>query len=153
LFATDEPAGAWCDFVRRSLPKDAQIAEFSDGGRSLTRVAAFLDGVLEGVVFVGPADAMPRWDVVRALFAQPVLSERERRTLLSGRSADGLADAGPLICACFGVGLSAIREAITGGAVSVDAIGKKLRAGTNCGSCIPELRGIIERAVRAPQPA
>ena len=29
----------------------------------------------------------------------------ERRMLLSGRAADGIAETGPLICACFGVGL------------------------------------------------
>jgi bacterioferritin-associated ferredoxin len=28
-----------------------------------------------------------------------------------------------------------------------------LRAGTNCGSCVPELRGIIERTERTKQPA
>jgi assimilatory nitrate reductase catalytic subunit len=90
---------------------------------------------------------MPPWDTVRALFAAPMLNERERRTLLSGRNANGVADTGPLICACFGVGLSTIREAILSGAASVSDIGKKLRAGTNCGSCVPELRGIIERTI------
>jgi assimilatory nitrate reductase catalytic subunit len=50
-----------------------------------------------------------------------------------------------LICACFGVGLAAIREAIVSGrAVNVADIGRTLRAGTNCGSCVPELRAIIE---------
>jgi assimilatory nitrate reductase catalytic subunit len=74
------------------------------------------------------------------------LTERERRILLSGRSSDGIAETGPVICACFGVGLAAIREAVAGGvAVSVADIGRTLRAGTNCGSCVPELRGIIER--------
>ena len=32
--------------------------------------------------------------------------------LLSGRAADGLAETGPVICACFGVGLNVIRDAI-----------------------------------------
>ena len=45
----------------------------------------------------------------------------------------------------FGVGLTAIREARQGDAPTVADIGKKLRAGTNCGSCIPEMRAILER--------
>jgi assimilatory nitrate reductase catalytic subunit len=88
--------------------------------------------------------------VVRLLFESGALAENERRILLSGRSADGMAESGPLICACFGVGLAAIRDAVTTGkAVTVADIGKMLRAGTNCGSCVPELRGIIARTAHA----
>jgi hypothetical protein len=45
--------------------------------------------------------APPHWDVVRLLFESRVLTERERRILLSGRSSDGIAKTGPVICACF----------------------------------------------------
>jgi assimilatory nitrate reductase catalytic subunit len=69
---------------------------------------------------------------------------------LSGRSAEGVAETGPIVCACYGVGLEAIRRAITlGKAVSVAEIGRTLRAGTNCGSCVPELQGIVERLAAA----
>ncbi len=48
-----------------------------------------------------------------------------------GQSADGVADHGPIVCACFGVGLKLIRNAIaTGEATDVAGIGKVLRAGT-----------------------
>ena len=51
---------------------------------------------------------------------------------------------GPLICACFAVGRNRIASAVADdGCRSVEAIGVALRAGTNCGSCIPELRKII----------
>jgi assimilatory nitrate reductase catalytic subunit len=64
--------------------------------------------------------------------------------VLSGKSADGLADPGPMICTCFGVGLNAIRDAIaSSAAVSVEDIGTALRAGTNCGSCVPELKRLV----------
>ena len=50
----------------------------------------------------------------------------------------------PVVCACFQVGLDAVREAVnSGGATSVADIGRTLRAGTNCGSCLPELKRII----------
>ena len=32
------------------------------------------------------------------------LGDTQRRILLSGRAADGVAEIGPVICACFGVG-------------------------------------------------
>ncbi|HVZ52691.1 MAG TPA: (2Fe-2S)-binding protein, partial [Pseudolabrys sp.] len=97
-------------------------------------------------LFIGPADAAPGWDAVKTLFEAETLDERERRALLSGKSTGGLADPGPLICACFGVGLNTIRAAMASGAAStVEEIGVALRAGTNCGSCLPELRKIVRR--------
>ena len=55
-----------------------------------------------------------------------------------------------MICACFGVGLNVIREAIaSNGATDVEAIGKALRAGTNCGSCLPELKRIVHEHAHA----
>ena len=74
------------------------------------------------------------------------LSNEQRRMLLSGKSADGLANAGPTVCACFGVGRNTIGEAIAAGARSAAEIGTKLKAGTNCGSCIPEMKRLIAQA-------
>jgi assimilatory nitrate reductase catalytic subunit len=55
-----------------------------------------------------------------------------------------------LICACFGVRLAAICDALaTGSAASVADIGRTLRAGTNCGSCLPELRDLVERVAQS----
>ena len=51
---------------------------------------------------------------------------------------------GRTICACFGVGLSTLHGAIAQRRLtSVAEIGTVLRAGTNCGSCIPELKAIL----------
>lgn len=63
---------------------------------------------------------------------------------LAGRASDGSADQGPIICACFAVGRNRIQQSIAAdGCHSVEAVGAALRAGTNCGSCIPELRRVI----------
>jgi assimilatory nitrate reductase catalytic subunit len=81
---------------------------------------------------------------VKSLFESEALEDAQRRMLLSGRAADGVAQAGPIVCACFGVGLTTIRDALASGAAStVEEIGKALRAGTNCGSCVPELKRIV----------
>ncbi|HKA80442.1 MAG TPA: molybdopterin-dependent oxidoreductase [Xanthobacteraceae bacterium] len=147
LLATNDGAGIWRDRARQMFGDGAELAEYVDEQRGIYRAAAFVAGVLTGCLFIGPAAAAPQWDAVKALFEAETLDEAARRVLLSGRSADGLASAGPIVCACFGVGLATIRDAIQSGtAGSVEDIGKALRAGTNCGSCLPELKRIVADA-------
>ncbi len=127
-----------------------ELAEYLDARRGSYRVAAFASGRLTGCLFVGPAAQAPQWDAIVPLFAAETLSDDARRVLLSGRAADGLGSAGPTICACFGVGLVTIRDALaSGAATSVETIGTALRAGTNCGSCLPELKRIVAEAAAA----
>jgi assimilatory nitrate reductase catalytic subunit len=84
------------------------------------------------------------------LFESSAVAASARRIVFAGRSADTVAEAGPLICACFGVRLAAICDAVaTGSAASVADIGRTLRAGTNCGSCLPELRDLVERVAQS----
>ncbi|HBG29548.1 MAG TPA: hypothetical protein DDW98_02795, partial [Gammaproteobacteria bacterium] len=63
--------------------------------------------------------------------------------LLVGEPTDRGADAGPTVCSCFGIGRNRIVEAVRGGCHSAEALGRKLQCGTNCGSCIPELKALI----------
>jgi assimilatory nitrate reductase catalytic subunit len=90
--------------------------------------------------------------VIKGLFAADALSDDQRRMLLSGKSADGLASAGPIVCACFGVGRTTICNAIAAGAHSAAEIGATLKAGTNCGSCIPELKRLIAQTEKISVP-
>jgi assimilatory nitrate reductase catalytic subunit len=148
LLATNERPELWREHARMLM--DGEVAEFIDLRRGIFRAAVFRDGILESALFLGPAEAAPQWDAVTALFGNEALPDIERRMVLSGRAAGGLAEAGPLICACFGVGLSVIRDAIESNkATSVEAIGKALRAGTNCGSCLPELKRIVHEHAHA----
>lgn len=142
LLAGDEPLTAWRERMPDMLGV-AEIADYVDEPRGIYRAAAFVDGWLAGCLFIGPAEMTPHWDTVKTLFEADALGHIQRRAVLSGRSADGFADAGPTVCACFGVGLNAIRAALAGGAASVAEIGSALRAGTNCGSCLPELKRIV----------
>jgi assimilatory nitrate reductase catalytic subunit len=90
---------------------------------------------------------------VRALFDAASLAERDRRGLLRPQRR-WCPETWPIVCT--GVGLEAIRRAIADGlTANVAEIGRALCAGPNCGSCVPELQGIIERtpptrAGRAP---
>ena len=92
---------------------------------------------------------------MKDLFAADALTSDQRRMLLSGQSMDGMANAGPIVCACFGVGRTTICDSIAAGASTAAEIGARLKAGTNCGSCIPELKRLIAQtpaASAAPQP-
>jgi assimilatory nitrate reductase catalytic subunit len=64
--------------------------------------------------------------------------------LLAGRPAAPIPDRGPIVCACFDVGLKTIVEAIgSQRLVDVEAVGRALSAGTNCGSCRPAIQQLI----------
>ncbi|MDY0921822.1 nitrate reductase [Leclercia sp. CFBP8987] len=67
----------------------------------------------------------------------------ERHALLDGQHPGERVDPGRIICSCFSVGENAIRAAIAQGCDSAAALGAKLRCGTNCGSCVPELKEML----------
>jgi len=128
------------------------LAEYKDFGGGVYRAASFAADRIETCLFIGPARDAGDWNVVKGLFAADTLSNDQRRMLLSGKSADGLANAGPIVCACFGVGRTTICDAIAAGARSAAEIGAKLKAGTNCGSCIPEMKRLIAQTAPAAVP-
>jgi assimilatory nitrate reductase catalytic subunit len=149
LFADNADLGRWPAWLRAAAGGD--IAEYRDFGGGVYRAASFAGDRIEACLFVGPAHDAGDWDVVKSLFALDALSDDQRRLLLSGRATEGVASTGPVICACFGVGRASICDAIAGGARSAAEIGARLKAGTNCGSCIPELKRLIAQgAVDAP---
>ncbi len=99
---------------------------------------------LAGCVFAGPGSALPGRAWLGGLFDRALLAGSERISILAGKPDRGGRDAGETVCACFNVGLNTIRASIREGrTVSVEAIGAVLQAGTNCGSCLPELARIL----------
>ena len=54
---------------------------------------------------------------------------------------------GNLVCSCFAIREKSIVDAIEEGAVTVAALGDKLKCGTNCGSCKPALSQLIDRSL------
>jgi assimilatory nitrate reductase catalytic subunit len=157
LLATNEGPEVWRARARQML--GTELAEYIDQQRGVYRAASFAAGELTGCLFIGAAETAPQWDAVKTLFVAETLADEARRVLLSGRSADGFVSGGQIVCACFSVGMATIRAAIHAGAGSADAIGEALRAGTNCGSCLPELKRLLadaglaaDSAATAPQP-
>lgn len=128
----------------------AEWIELLDGAQGRyhgARLIGRTDGArIESVVFVGPDVALPPRTWLASLFSKSALTRAERAALVSGRLPQEHADDGPAVCACFGVRHGAIAAAIAGGADSTDAIGRLLKAGTNCGSCLPALRAQLATA-------
>ena len=72
----------------------------------------------------------------------------ERHALLGGRDLARPAT-GKIVCSCFNVGEKNIIEAIEKhGCASPAELGDRLKCGTNCGSCLPELKALLACATR-----
>ncbi len=79
------------------------------------------------------------------IFGQEELSIHDRRAILAGRPLGKVEDKGAIVCSCFQVGENTIQKAIAGGCTGADELGAELKCGTNCGSCIPELKSLIAK--------
>ena len=150
LAGTGDPAAHHAAIVHTLGGPEAWLT-LRDPASRVFRAARIAEGRLQACVFTGPDHLLPKRDWLMALFAQPELSVSDRRALLAGRRADGVAPE-PSICVCMGVGAGAIRAAIAAGCNSVEAVGKATTAGTNCGSCRPEIGAILSE-MRVLEPA
>ena len=121
-------------------------AEYFDKARSHYRAARFDGERLESCVFISRDALLPERDWLISLFQKDRLEPHERQSLLLGKPLVEQKDSGRMVCACFGIGENTLREAIAKGANSVEALGIQLKAGTNCGSCIPELRQLLTQS-------
>ncbi len=133
---------------RQMEGKTGEWLEYQDCTRQVFRGAVFSErGMLEAVYFLGPDHQLPDRSWVRELFDAGELTDSNRRDLLAGIPLAGGQNTGKTVCACFSVGENTIRQAIKEKCLkSIDAIGNHLQAGTNCGSCIPELKQFISSA-------
>jgi assimilatory nitrate reductase catalytic subunit len=126
---------------------DVDWVEYEDRGTGVYRAAHVQDGRIEACVFLSARPDLPSRHWLAGLFARDALGEADRIALLAGEPPGGSADVGPVVCSCFGVGRNTISEAIRTKALDTPAgITAALRAGGNCGSCVPELRRLIAEA-------
>ncbi|BCJ92269.1 nitrate reductase [Terrihabitans soli] len=146
--AGDEPLGEGNLLGLSLLRERERPLDYHDKKRGLFR-AAELDakGAMAECLLVGAPGSLPDPAWLLDLFArgEPV-SENDRRILLGARAAEPKADEGRVVCSCFAVGETRIRTAIADGARDTAALGRALKCGTNCGSCLPELRDLISSA-------
>ena len=159
-FAGTADIGDWGSWARMRLGLGEEAAdraadwiEYQDRGRGTYRAAALRHGRLDAVLFVGRTGESPPTEWLAGLFAKPRIDDGERRSLLAN-AVVARAAAGPVVCTCHQIGRPAILTAIAAeGLSSVEDIGRTLGAGTNCGSCIPELRELLRSAMPDGRPA
>ncbi len=138
---------SWPEWADALLgPRTERIELIDSAGRY--RAARLVGERLQACVFVARSKALPSRTWLAGLFAEETLSDASRLAILSGRPSKARLETGPIVCSCFSVGRSTLLRAIrTQELVSPDAIGKALRAGTNCGSCLPELKALLAEAM------
>ncbi|PLS21010.1 nitrate reductase [Neptunicoccus cionae] len=116
-----------------------EVSSIIDAKRGTARIVLSKDGVLSGALFVSTTPVAVMRDYLTALPGTPAPDA------LSGRNRSDAPNPGPILCSCFGIGVNTIVNAIElQGLLSVDHVGEALGAGTNCGSCRPEIATLLQ---------
>ena len=106
LLASNDGPAAWRERARAMFGDDAELAEFvRRAARHLPRRGVRRRTARRLPVHRPRRGARRNGTRSRRCSKPGRSTTRQRRVLLSGHSADGLASAGPIVCACFGVGL------------------------------------------------
>jgi assimilatory nitrate reductase catalytic subunit len=136
----------WADIISAATVSE-DIVQLIDETKSVFSGAAFVEDHATLIWSLSPLS--PPWELAIELFARERLDDSERLSFLSGRSGGQSTNAGPLVCSCFSVGQKQIEAAIQQGCRSASDVGKATRAGSNCGSCRPEIERLIKTALTA----
>lgn len=131
----------WEEEARRLFAAPSATATtLIDASRGSARVVLQEGGLVIGALFISAEPvALMRDHLV-------TLPGTEAEDVLTGQPPKDRPNPGPVLCSCFGIGIHTIVTAIeTEGLMSVEQIGEMLGAGTNCGSCRPELAELLLR--------
>ena len=124
-----------------------QIAQWADPEHGRYVKMTTRAGVLEGLVSVG----MPRTSAeLVQLFERGAELPADRSLLLRLDGPDQAASAGAAdpertVCRCAGVSGTKIASAVVDGCGTVAEVSGATRAGTGCGGCHGDIKGIIEK--------
>jgi assimilatory nitrate reductase catalytic subunit len=137
----------WSAWVRALLgvhALEADYLEYSDAGAGIYRAAFIIDERLQACAYFSNRPELPARAWLTSLLTGEPLPGAERLALLAGRPLRAAEDAGPLLCTCFAVGRHTVSRLIDSeGLTDARQVGERLRAGTNCGSCLPEIRKLL----------
>lgn len=139
--------GAWARGLLCESASDVNWVEYLDVAARRYRGVRMVANRVESCLFIAPDTQLPPRSWLAGLFKQETLEKQARAGLLTGTPPAGQQDIGRIVCACFSVGLNTIVEAIESQQLkSVEEIGVALKAGTNCGSCVPELKKLVSES-------
>jgi assimilatory nitrate reductase catalytic subunit len=136
----------WPELARLLFGDEGDWIEFHDDASGYYRAALIKQGRLHASLFIASDHTLPDDQWLDSLFDTDELDRQSRISLLSGQTPGDVKSGGRTVCACFNVGVNTIIEAIqTEQLTSIEALGQALQAGTNCGSCVPELKEILQQ--------
>ncbi len=140
-----EPAD-WTALAHTIINPDSEpvdLLAYHDRANVAYRFAGFAGERCVGMFFAsrGPVCVARSWAIEQL---GCTVTPEDRLRLLAGRPGGDVVDRGPIVCACFGVGVNQIAQAVKEhGCRSTDDIGACLSAGTNCGSCRSEIGRLL----------
>jgi assimilatory nitrate reductase catalytic subunit len=140
--------GGYCTVFATNSPNDWRDGEadalLDDGARLAFRSICATEERITDMVVCAPAASPLAPAAMIELFEAGLAQHKHALSALAGLpQADGKTSS-PVICACYGVRQNAILDhARAHQGCSVSDIGDALKAGTNCGSCQPEIRKML----------
>jgi assimilatory nitrate reductase catalytic subunit len=134
--------------LKQLLPFEDESFEWlnlEDQTAHISHSVVLKEGRLIASLYIAPKALLPDRDWVASLFKRDRLSAMHRKALLAGQVMSIGNSEGPLVCSCFKVGKNRIIETIKQNNINHEKqVTTCLKAGGNCGSCLPEIRGLIK---------
>ena len=144
------PSAEWLTALDELLGLNSDITlRYDDQRRGSSRRMLIIDDRLAAVRLSGNASAVTSGEWLREwLLADKPVAEIRRLLLSPATNApSGFVLAGRVICQCFNVTEDTITASLGEIAGEPDAryqaLQRQLKCGTNCGSCVPELRQLV----------
>jgi assimilatory nitrate reductase catalytic subunit len=157
--ADDYPAAASliAEIEARFGITGAGVLRYDDARRGNARHILVRDGKLAAVALAGDI-AAEAWLKEYLETEQPVAPLGRLLLMPSSSAPKGFQSRGRTVCTCFNVAETTIRQTLAahGGEPPEALLARlqsQLKCGTNCGSCIPELKKIVAAGALAPQAA
>lgn len=136
------------EHLKQLLPFEDESFEWlnlEDQTAQISHSVVLQDGQLIASLYIAPKALLPDRDWVASLFKRKRLSAMHRKALLAGQAMSMGSSDGALVCSCFKVGKNRIIETIKANNINNEKqVTACLKAGGNCGSCLPEIRGLIK---------
>ncbi|XLZ69319.1 molybdopterin-dependent oxidoreductase [Massilia sp. SR12] len=141
---TIQDFGEWARQLLGIKDDDADWLEYADRSSGVFRAVHLVDDCIAQCIFISARPDLPARQWLASLFEKEKLELADRAALLAGRPIEAGVDAGPTVCSCFGVGRNTICNAIREKNLTTTAqITACVKAGGNCGSCVPELKKLL----------
>ena len=145
-YAAEPMADSLLDSIDRlfDLQDPRRTMRYVDARRRVEKSARIEGGVVQSVCLAGETAAQ-EW--LKNMMVQGASADAMRSWILAPVSAPprGSFNRGAVVCNCFDVSAAEIREALATGA-DFAQLQTKLKCGTECGSCVPELRQMCATA-------